>query len=1447
MKYLLSLSLVLCAFTWGQAQMSESELIEAVTKASQLQAQGQNIEALKIADYIIENAPENYTYVGYVTKAQIQEVTDMVAAVENYKQAENLINTQNEFSDFQTLGSIQSLIGGILVELEQYKEALKYAQASNEAFSKNPNRSEQDSIYIIDNYLYQARGYYHTKQYEKLITITETASNLDNQWYVLPIKAKANHLTGDYYTLTNTPDAEKYYQKAEKYYQLLIASFKGDKFKEVDGDAMNRLIADLYGFIFSIKMDEVTFEEYAKNKKIGNIFSFDDFDLILDAGNKGTFKLDTTLESQIIFYLSQIQNKTNLDSMGLFQCHNMILYKRLFNDLLDHDYRIYKYKQCIDVFPKSYKYSVNDNHRKIYYLSLGQMYDIALFDFPYLLEKGELENAKTEGKKLMQEAKSSNLQWTDNELGELELMSRYFEGQGEKQRGIFELRQKDNNKLSKRKLYEKEFALYQSYVSQGLEKDAKISLDKSLKALKAIPNKTLMDSICIANVFYEFSLFESSAFNKIEILKLSESYHPKNSTYTSSSMPIRLSNFYVTISRAYAEINNQNLRKEYLDKALKLANENLKSDKIPLFMEYFSYYFYMNDVEKASEYLINADKLLQQNEKYKILYFNEITLNYQLLYAVRGNIDKALECAKSNVKFYESLEIDGNENNLISAYKTLATTITVISQDSTLFYLHKAEDLLDKIKTDNTLNRINLYASLFMAYQRKGDKVNEFIYLEKSINIYEKIGAENLSNTSFVKCMELMNWLYTYHIIQNDKTEAKATADEIIELYDIRKNDLTTDSNLKREKYNFLTYLLNGLKDYNYEYLRVEYEKFNYKLADKSNGLMQSEVWFLIAFLNHRKTINLYSSNDLLNRIKNVENYLNSTGLPDNQVIIERVGVEIFRGDIMTKERDYVKAKQCFKNGIELLENRLNEPFYSTTHKLSLLKFKLKIQSKIAANDYDAENDKEAIKHIKNSTIEFIEQANLIASESEQILDDFSYYNPIRGYLQTLTNWYLATNTTPPNEFYDMLLGHISTDREQQRLNNIKLNSLLYYKEKGNTSSSEIDYFLNLGENDLSVNVAKCQAQINDNEAVVKIIQANFETSKKYAAVLITKRGVPQLIDLGETDQLQRNYEKYFTTIGSEFGDRGAEGCYTDFWQSIDKQLDNITKIYLIGTGIYDMVNPDFFTDNKGKYIIDKYAVSRVESLHALTNEPYSYPVRTNEIVLYGNPQFSQSKQNVKFGALDFVAQNRGSEQSYWIALPNTEKEVNAINQSISSNLTYDITLITGANSTESNVRKIRNPEILHIATHGFIDTTLTAYNNGLVFTGANDISELDVSNTDDGYLFAEDISTLNLAGTKLVTLSACQTGLFKQDNNSLNFRTAFFDAGAENIMVSLWQIDDKATQELMTEFYNNLSQTNRIRYSFEMAQKYIKEKYPSPYYWGSFILISSNKDTNLN
>jgi len=1387
MKYLLSLSLVLCAFTWGQAQMSESELIEAVTKA-----------------------------------------------------------TQNEFSDFQTLGSIQSLIGGILVELEQYKEALKYAQASNEAFSKNPNRSEQDSIYIIDNYLYQARGYYHTKQYEKLIAITETASNLDNQWYVLPIKAKANHLTGDYYTLTNTPDAEKYYQKAEKYYQLLIASFKSEKFKEVDRDVMNRLIADLYGFIYSIKMDGVTFEEYAKNKKIGNTLSFDDFDLILDAVNKGTFKLDTILESQIIFYLSQIQNKTNLDSMDLFECHSMILHKRLMNDVLDHDYRIYKHKECINIFPKSYKRSRNDNHRKMYYLHLGRMYDIALFDFPYLLEKGELQNIKTEGKKLMQEAKSSNLQWTDNELGELELMSRYFEGQGEKQRGIFELKQKDDNKLSKRKLYEKEFALYQSYVSQGLEKDAKISLDKSLKALEAIPNKTLMDSICISNVFYEFSLFESSAFNKIETLKLSESYYPKNSTYTSSVMPIRLSNFYVTISRAYAEINNQNLRKEYLDKALKLANENLKSDKIPLFMEYFSYYFYMNDVEKASEYLINADKLLQQNEKYKILYFNEITLNYQLLYAVRGNIDKALECAKSNVKFYESLEIDGNENNLISAYKTLATTITVISQDSTLFYLHKAEDLLDKIKTDNTANRINLYTSLFMAYQRKGDRVNEFIYLEKSINIYEKIGTENLSNTSFVKYMELMNWLYTCHIIQNDKTKAKATADEIIELYETRKNDLITDNNLKREKYNFLAYLMNGLGDYNYQLSKFEYENFDFNSLNKSDFLINSEIGFLRSFLKQNKTINSYDSKVLLSEIDKVENYLNSANLYESQTI-DRISLEVLRGDIMVKQDEHIKAKQHFKRGIELLENRLNEPFYSTTHKLSLLKFKLKIQSKIAANDYDAENDKEAIKHIKNSTIEFIEQANLIASESEQILDDFSYYNPIRGYLQTLTNWYLATNTTPPNEFYDMLLGHISTEREQQRLNSIKLNSLLYYKEKGSTSSSEIDYFLNLGENDLSLNVAKCQAQINDNEAVVKIIQANFETSKKYAALLITKRGVPQLINLGEADQLERNYEKYFTTIGSGFGDRGTEGCYTDFWQSIDKQLDNITKIYLIGTGIYDMINPDFFTDSEGEYIIDKYAVSRIESLHALTNEPYSYPVRTNEVVLYGNPQFSQSKQNSKLGALDFVAQNRGSEQSYWIALPNTEKEVNAINQSISSNLTYDVTLITGANSTESNVRKIRNPEMLHIATHGFIDTTLTAYNNGLVFTGANDISELDVSSTDDGYLFAEDISTLNLAGTKLVTLSACQTGLFKQDNNSLNFRTAFFDAGAENILVSLWQIDDKATQELMTEFYNNLSQTNRIRYSFEMAQKYMKEKYPSPYYWGSFVLISSNKDTNLN
>jgi len=163
----------------------------------------------------------------------------------------------------------------------------------------------------------------------------------------------------------------------------------------------------------------------------------------------------------------------------------------------------------------------------------------------------------------------------------------------------------------------------------------------------------------------------------------------------------------------------------------------------------------------------------------------------------------------------------------------------------------------------------------------------------------------------------------------------------------------------------------------------------------------------------------------------------------------------------------------------------------------------------------------------------------------------------------------------------------------------------------------------------------------------------------------------------------------------------------------------------------------------------------------------------------------------------------------------------------------------------EDIIKTLESPKILHIATHGFfiplskkenIENPL--FRSGLIFTGASDPPSL--QDHEDGILTAYEAANLNLDNTDLVVLSACETGLGEVQNGEgvFGLQRAFKVAGAKNIIMSLWTVNDQATQELMTLFYENYLKTNNIRQSFNHAQLTLKQKYPEPNYWAAFVLI---------
>jgi CHAT domain-containing protein len=168
----------------------------------------------------------------------------------------------------------------------------------------------------------------------------------------------------------------------------------------------------------------------------------------------------------------------------------------------------------------------------------------------------------------------------------------------------------------------------------------------------------------------------------------------------------------------------------------------------------------------------------------------------------------------------------------------------------------------------------------------------------------------------------------------------------------------------------------------------------------------------------------------------------------------------------------------------------------------------------------------------------------------------------------------------------------------------------------------------------------------------------------------------------------------------------------------------------------------------------------------------------------------------------------------------------------------------------------MKRTNVLHIATHGFFlsdkdaDTEeYTIENNplmrsGLLLTGSqasfvNNRVVFNSNRQEDGVLTASEVLNMNLKGTDLVVLSACETGLGEVINGEgvYGLQRALIIAGANSVIMSLWRVDDVVTKELMIKFYKYyLGGRNKFE-SLTLAQKEIRNNQNLPYYWGAFVL----------
>ena len=446
-----------------------------------------------------------------------------------------------------------------------------------------------------------------------------------------------------------------------------------------------------------------------------------------------------------------------------------------------------------------------------------------------------------------------------------------------------------------------------------------------------------------------------------------------------------------------------------------------------------------------------------------------------------------------------------------------------------------------------------------------------------------------------------------------------------------------------------------------------------------------------------------------------------------------------------------------------------------------------------------------------------------------------------------------------------LLTSTLGMTQAERNLNDLNLNSIERDINRLEKSLSEQTGVFGKSSTDVP-SWRKVKRSLNDGEAVVEIVRFNyfstrFTDSTIYAALIITPntKWNPELVILGNGNDMEKRYFKYYTnTVKFKTKDKFS---YSVFWEPIEKKLDGASKVYFSPDGVYNQLNPETF-DNGTGYLLDEYEFVQISNSKDLVNQEEKIEDQgfVSQAVLFGNPDFTAKSDTVYANeSAGLSREGRANKVSSVAPLPGAEKEVKEI-QGFLESRAWEIEKYLNAAATEEMVKSVQSPKVLHIATHGFFvdKETLKGQDNtneivqdyknpllksGLLFTGSDKLLKTDnvfEFNREAGILTAYEAMNLSLDNTELVVLSACETGRgeIQAGEGVFGLQRAFKVAGADAIIMTLFKVDDEATQKLMKYFYGYWLESANKREAFLKAKQQIKEQYDSPIYWGSFVMI---------
>ncbi len=768
----------------------------------------------------------------------------------------------------------------------------------------------------------------------------------------------------------------------------------------------------------------------------------------------------------------------------------------------------------------------------------------------------------------------------------------------------------------------------------------------------------------------------------------------------------------------------------------------------------------------------------------------------------RTSLDIKLEVAGSRSQSYNR-----TRNNLAVLYMNYGN---LNSARTTL------EDLVEKTRVEKSSDP---YA--FTTYAQN------LVVLYLQSNEIDK--AESLQNELYEMYRELgLNNNHEWAMLLNNTAEISR-----------RKNNPNGSIDLLRES---LTTLENLGHDKSMDYLTINYQLgISYMEADMLEPCIN-----ILEFVLEEARKNLNEKNEL---------YLNTL---------------INLGEARRRLKQYNTAKPLYSQAMDTYSEILREDFMfmSVTEKTSFydkmrLHHALYNSFALEASDSDPSIWNQMFNYnIQFKNINLIStrhQKELMANSGQSSLN--SKYNEWKSNREYLNKLYQV----PKNE---LKMAKVNIDSIERKTTGLE-------KELYASVSR-------LNEN-RKVDLDMIEKSLDEGQVAVEIIRVPHygkNTDKldvDYVALIVYPKGENKMKSVVIKDGERLDNEVSDLFFDNIFSKKTDENSYHLFWKDIADQIDGYSTVFLSRSGIYNIVNVNalkiFGSD---EYVVDKWDVHYVTSTARIFEK--KNPLRLYEKVscidrihLFGYPNYYLGEATDLIASTDVASQSSttgrqiDAELMFISELPGTKEEVESINDILVSK-GYQPKVYLDREATETNIKSLQSPCVLHIATHGFFEFDLPQLQNdnstlnrsmnisrpllrsGIMMAGSAYSLNLVKDNVpfleefEDGVLNGFEASNLNLEETDLVVLSACLTSVgdakINDNEGYFGMLSAFLSAGAHNVIASNWAVDDIATKELMISFYSNWEQDKDVHEAFRKAQIETKEKYSQPYFWGAFILV---------